>query len=345
MEQIYIPLNSSITVNSGKNTTTNSEGECLVQKGKIFTYSIATPTSPSSYYTLAVLHITLILVPAIVLNTMALWLLSKTNKYRHPSTTVFRWMLAISMLGPSTYGLVMDISLFSDLPLLGRCSKRWEGIFYWLGHTIFHTYLLWLVGVLGIVIYLSIKSTKEKVMKWKLNIPLVILLIVCVFSSVGFVLLLESFHIRSCHIRGSFCVVYYSQQPAVAFLGIARVGVGFGLGATVVVISMVLYTRKIKREVNNRDKTLIQPLARLTIVLLLASFLITSPTSLLYLSSFRGTEQGYVEFLTTHTLQVNYLLFPVLIMILHKPIRRKIIDSMSKLRNMRSVRKIQPLQS
>ncbi len=87
----------------------------------------STPSSPSA---LATLHILLIVLPSLLFNTLAIVLLNKTNKDKHPSVDVFYWICTVCILGPCSYGLLMDLSLLFDQPFIGQCLTQWQGAIY-----------------------------------------------------------------------------------------------------------------------------------------------------------------------------------------------------------------------
>ncbi len=77
---------------------------------------ITTPPEPSTYVLLAKL---LIVLPSLLSNTLAIVLLNKINKDKHPSVDVFYWICTVCILGPCSYGL-MD--LIESLNLTSRFS-------------------------------------------------------------------------------------------------------------------------------------------------------------------------------------------------------------------------------
>ncbi len=291
-------------------------------RSEFFTTSIKVPSEPSTYVLLATLHLLLIVLPSLFFNTLAIVLLNKTNKDKHPSVDVFYWICTVCILGPCSYGLLMDLSLLFDQPILGKCSTQWQGTIYWCGHSFFNTLLYWLLGILSIVLCLTISGFK--IQRWKLNIFLCCVLIFFILETFAFIIGIEMKSFKFCPVRGSFCLTFYTESRVIAFVGFARVLIAFPMPATIVVATVIFSFFKVKTSTVTADKPLIRSLVRLIIIMITGAFLITSPTAVLYFGSYNDFHRGITELVSTYFIQINYVLYPILILTLHKKSREKI---------------------
>ncbi len=302
-------------------------------RSEFFKTFIRTPSEPFTYVLLATLHLLLIVLPSLFFNTLAIVLLNKTNKDKHPSVDVFYWICTVCILGPCSYGLLMDLSLLFDQPILGKCLIQWQGAIYWCGHSFFNTLLYWLLGILSIVLCLTISGFK--IQRWKLNIFLCCVLIFFVLETFAFIIGIEMQSSKFCPVRGSFCLTFYTESRVIAFVGFARVLIGFPMPATIVVATVIFSFFKVKTSTVTADKPLIRSLVRLIIIMITGAFLITTPTAFLYFGSYNDFHQGFIELVSTYFLQINYVLYPTLILILHKKSRKTIKQKFRNLFKMR----------
>ncbi len=298
-------------------------------RSEFFKTFIRTPTEPSTYVLIATLHILLIVLPSLLFNTLAILLLNKINKDKHPSVDVFYWICTVCILGPCSYGLLMDLSLLFDQPILGECLTKWQGAIYWYGHSFFNTLLYWLLAILSMVLCMTISGFK--IQRWKLNIFLCCVLMFLVLETFAFIIGIETQSSKFCPVRGSFCLTFYTDSRVIIFVGFARVFVAFPIPVTIVVITLIFSLFKVKKSTMTADKPLIRSVARLITIMITGAFLITSPATFLYFGSYNGFHQGFIELISTYFIQTNYVLYPILILTLHKKARKTIKQIFRKL--------------
>ena len=301
---------------SMENTTEPYSCDLETFHSEFFNTFIGTPSSPSVYISLAVLHFLLIVLPSIFFNSSAIVLLYKTNKDKQPSVIVFYWICTVCIAGPCSYGLLMDLSLLFDQSVIGDCLIQWQGAIYWYSHSFFNSMLFWLLGILSIVLYLTIGGSKISAIK--MNIAFCCILSLFIFETLTFIIGVETQSKKFCHVRGSFCLAFYTDSRVVVFVGFVRVLIGLAIPATTVIIMVILSWIKVKRSTLAIDKLLLQSLARLTTVMITAAFLVASPTAILYFGSYHGFHQGFMELISTYMAQINFVLYPILILIMHK---------------------------
>ena len=138
----------------------------------------------------------------------------------------------------------------------------------------------------------------------------------------------------------AFCLTFYSAPSVVFLTGFTRVLVGFATPATVVVTTIIPTFVKVTKNTVVKDKKLIQCTARLIVVLLLAAFSSSSPSLLLYFGSCHGFHQGFIEMLSAYIVQMNYVLYPILIMMLHKQTRESILDKLCLVKRQRAIGRV-----
>ena len=289
-------------------------------RSEFFNTFVSTPSSPSVYISLAMLHLLFIVLPSIFFNSLAIVLLYKTNKDKQPSVVVFYWICTVCIAGPCSYGLLMDLSLLFDQSVIGDCLIQWQGAIYWYSHSFFNSMLFWLLGILSIVLYLTIGGSK--IPAKFINMALCCIVAFFIFETLAFIIGIETQSENFCFVRGSFCLVFYTDSIVVVFIGFTRVLIAFPLSATIVVIMVILSFIKVKRSTITIDKALFRFLARLITVMITAAFLVTSPSAFLYFGSYHGFHQGFMELITTYVLQINYVLYPMLILTMHKKARK-----------------------
>ncbi len=298
-------------------------------RSKFFTTLIKVPSEPSTYVLLATLHLLFIVFPSLLFNTLAIVVLNKTNNDKHPSVDVFYWICTVCILGLCSYGLLMDLSLLLDHPILGQCLSHWQGSIYWYGHSFFNSLLNWLLCILSVVLYVSISGFK--IQRWRLNLFLCCVLIFFIIETFAFIIGIETQSLKLCPVRGSFCLTFYTKPREVLFADFARVLIAFPIPATIVFIMVISIFFKVKKiSTVTADKRLIRSLARLLITMITGAFLITTPTTVLYFGSYNSFHQGFIELVSTYFMQINYVLYPILILILHKKARKGIKEKLSK---------------
>ena len=134
--------------------------------------------------------------------------------------------------------------------------------------------------------------------------------------------LIQSQATGSCKIRGSFCITYFSgRKQVVIALEAIRVTCAIAPLNFSVVISLILYCKKVKSSVVNFDRAILGSILRLFVVLAGGSFVWNSPTLVMHFGSFDGTQRSFIELLSSFTLQFNFVLFPLLTLFLHKEVR------------------------
>ena len=262
------------------------------------------------------------MLPALALNSAVLLLLSSLPKEKKQLSNAFYWICIASIIGACTYGLLMDLSLLSDQPILGDCLEQWQGAIFWYSHHILISFLNSSIALQSLLVYLTVSSS-IKAQRWKLNMAYTALLLTLTIVMIALAFGIETRSAARCHIRGSFCLIIFADQTGVTTLGAVRVVVGFPIPALVVLSTFILSVVKLKG--SSINKKLIQSAMRLVSTMLVGTFLITAPATILFFrnTSHRGFHRDFIELVSTYCIQLNYVLYPVLILTLHKQVRER----------------------
>ena len=201
---------------------------------------------------LGIAHLVLVWIPAVVLGTSILVFISKllkANQKVQINSTILLYsiMVIISISGPSTYGLLSDISLIIGIPKI--CKYYPSGIAVTLSFVIFHTLLSNITGLVAVLQFLILKYGKRLTIKTTfIGLIIVIILSVTIPCAIVFN---EYDYIE---IRGTQCV----SDPATTQLHLAILLVLGYLPPLVITIASTLTTHfKLKRCVVDQKKSLI----------------------------------------------------------------------------------------
>ena len=87
-------------------------------------YQDGSEVSPIPYIVISLVHVLTVIVPTVPLGTTILYHVGVNKEMRRdPITILFCAVTITSMLSASVFGLLIDMSMFADLPLLGSCSS------------------------------------------------------------------------------------------------------------------------------------------------------------------------------------------------------------------------------
>lgn len=293
---------------------------------KLFGQDHLIPRAAGVYIALAVCHMVVVLVPAVLLSSLAIYFLVRRSLSKHPTNVVFCWICAVCIAGPCTYGILMDLSLILDRPLLARCENPWESLVLWLSYACAVGTYDALLTFAAITFYVSLHFNIRQFSQCRLNIALACVVAFAVLSACFWLILAESQAVSRCKIRGSFCIVAFGgKQPVSVTLEIVRIAIAILPLLISVVISLGLFYRKVRSSVLNFDRAMLLSFLRLFCVLAFGSFLWNLPTLLFHFASFDGTQRSFIEMLSTYTLQLNFVAFPLLTLSMHREVREAVL--------------------
>ena len=144
-------------------------------------------------------HLAIIVLPTLLLGSAILPLVVLDyKKTRGVTSLIFMFIVLISIIGASTHGLLMDLSLITDIPLLGGCNVP----LYWFLFGICHITLTVWNALLSIIQYAVIRWRNDKRLK-VLTATLVTVLVLLLLSTSFFSL--SRINDRPYKLRGSHC--------------------------------------------------------------------------------------------------------------------------------------------
>ena len=159
-------------------------------------------------------------------------------------------------------------------------------------------------------VYVSLHFNIRCFSQWKLNIALACVVAFAMLSTCFWLTLAESQAVARCKIQGSFSMVTFGgNMPGSITLEVVRVAIVLLPLIISVVLSRVLFYRKVRSSVLNFDRAMLLSFLRLLSVLAFGSFLWNLLTFLLHFASFDGTQQSFIEMLSSYMLQLNFVIF------------------------------------
>jgi len=90
-----------------------------------------------------VAHILLVILLSVIMGPTILRLLAANKLLKDPISIIYAAIVLLCVIGPSTYGFLMDISLISNQTVLGRCDRFAEHQVFWILATFFQGILAW----------------------------------------------------------------------------------------------------------------------------------------------------------------------------------------------------------
>ena len=318
-------FSSSTWSGSGLANYSNSTDLCLNISVEIFGHTSPIPRDPAIYISLGVLHLVFVVLPTLIFSPLAIYFMVKRGLSRHPTNIIFCWLCVVCIIGPCTYGLLMDFSLFFDVPLLGRCDLPWEGMLLWLCYACALTTYDFLLAFSAVAYYVSLRFNITRFSLYRLNAMLAGVIAAAVVVASFWLLIAEGKEEARCHIRGSFCVTLFGgNSVSMVVLETVRIACALVPLNVCVVISLFLYYKKVKSSVMEFDSRIQGAIMRLFAVLSLGSLMWNAPTLVMHFGSFDGSQRGFIEMLSTYTLQQNFTLFPLLSLFLNKDVRQTV---------------------
>lgn len=313
-------------VSGGGSGHANDTLLCSNLSFSMFGREVSVPRNPETFLALSGLHVIFVVLPALFLSPLAIFLLVRRSLSRHPTNTIFCWLCVACILGPCSYGLLMDAGLISDRPLLGRCERRWEGMVLWLCYACAITTYDFLLAFSAATFYVTLRYNIRRFSQPRLNALLACVVVLAFLVASMWLVMAESHSLRGCRIRGSFCITFFGGNSHVAMaLEVIRIACALVPLNVSVAISLLLYYKKVRTSVLELDRDILGSVLRLFVVLSLGSLTWNAPTLIVHFGSFDGTQRGFVEMVSTYTLQLNFTLFPLLTLALHREVRQRLL--------------------
>ena len=199
---------------------------------------------------LGIAHLILVWIPAVLLGTIALFFIFKLIKMKSTlqnNSTIFLYfiMVSISVAGPSTYGLLWDISLILGVPEI--CALYPSGLAGTLGFIIFHTLLSSVIGLVAVLQFLILKYGQRLTIRATIMALIIVTIASLIIPSA---VIFNEYNIIE--IRGTQC----GSDPDTTLIHFAILLIFGYLPPLVITIAATVTTHcKLKRSVLDQNKS------------------------------------------------------------------------------------------
>ena len=271
---------------------------------------------------IAVVHILLVVVPSLPLGVTVLLVLKAVE--RDQVTTLFACTTVVCMVGPWTHGLLMDISLITDKPVIGQCGTLSSELFF-VFYAGIHLCLLMCATLISVTQFISVRFRNRRANKWSLSAFFISVVIATLLSLPNIAVAIPG----SCKIRGSVCM---QTNPGVSVNLIlipiysASFLVFITLVLTIIVTSVLTY-KVVRREVIEESgvrKSVLAAVALMTVASVLFRA-IPILNFVFYSSSGNRTAKRELYDRTVDiSADLSYPLYLCLMLFVHKKLRNKL---------------------
>ena len=274
---------------------------------------------------IAVAHILLVVVPSLPLGVTLLLMLKTVE--RDQVTTLFACTTVVCMVGPWTHGLLMDISLITDKPVIGQCGTL-SSETYWVLHIGLQYCLSMCASLISVTQYLIVRRTsrsrssqsgyKRSLVAFFTAVAIAAVLIIPYLALGGW----------TCNFRGSLCsesvedVSYGMLLLLLEFVGL------FVVISTVVVASFLTYNvvRRGLIEGSGGIKSVLAVVSSMTVATVI--FRAAPYGGAYFLGYYSAKTRLYTHAIDTSG-DFNYLLYMLLMLFIHKKLRNNLKEKAS----------------
>ncbi len=202
------------------------------------------------YIASGVLHILLVIIPVLVIGPIVLGIFISNKKLRDPVSVLYICTATLCVIGPLTYGLLMDLSLITTVQIFGSCDSKNPRTFWILFSTV-QSHLLASNALLSSVQYVTTRWGKKKVSTRAALGIFFTFLVVIFLANMNLIGLTEEEHVR-----GSLCRHPGQDVPyAYALITMFTFGVFTVPPFILVVVFSILTAVHIKKNTINDGKS------------------------------------------------------------------------------------------
>ncbi len=283
-------------------------------------------TEAAAYTATGVAHLILVVIPSLVLGTLILLPLLSNRKLRDPLSILFICITILCMVAPSTYGVLMDLSLITDKPLLGKCGTH-TGEIFWVFYAIGHYQLLASTALVSVIVYFIIRWGQRNLSGFRIVVIFLVVLFMCLLGSLA--LFIPSFLAPSIHVRGSLCAYSGDGIKVLTALSYPSVLCYFVLPMSVIIVFSLLSFRYVKRHtIENYNPEVIKAVLKL-IAMITFSVIIFRLLAVLnvFITNSRHNP-GLVQWIANYSVELSYPLFLLFIIAVHKTVKETLIKKL-----------------
>ena len=296
------------------------------ETGTNFTDQLDFSEQTNAFKASGILHLLLVVIPVLTLGPLVLGLLISNKNLRDPASILFMCITCVCILGPSTYGLLMDISLITNVPTLGSC-KMFGGRVFWFQLFLYQTVIMVGNSLLAMTQYTMIRWGKET-LPVKLTVPLFLTaaLLTLAITFLSYIpTYLDATTSGTEPIRGSYCLIADSfQLPRVVFF------LWTAVSTIIVGVFSFLIVRYVKKNMIE-NKKVVRDVQIIMIAMTISVFLFRFLPPLINFVlqiTFATTKDALVQWAIAYSSELGYTLFLVLILLVHKVVRNTLIEKM-----------------
>eukprot|EP00731_Ephydatia_muelleri_P001992 Em0001g1992a len=284
--------------------------------------------SPTPYIVISVAHMLVVIVPTVSLGAIILYQVRADKEMRDPVTILFCAVTISSMMSPSVYGLLRDISMITDLPLLGSCLSVSRVVY-----TAIVYFLVILtpsqIALITCTQYLVIKYGKKRI---KTRHVLTAFGVVTAMAAVVATLIiatgLGAYGEAVPKIRGSWCKENGAVLKNYTFQTGALAVVVVICPVTLIVVSSVRSYLIVKRSMMETDK-IVRSVLLVCAASLILGFVFMLPTAVAYYISVAFNSIA-ISYFATSMSDTQYCFVLLLLMTTHRGIRNAVFSNVIK---------------
>ncbi len=284
------------------------------------------------YVSIGIAHVLLVIIPNLFLGIIVLSIFISNKKLRDPVSIVFIFSSFWSIIGSLTYGLLMDLSLFTDIEMIGSCENYTSRIFW----VLFGTFQ---VGLLAIVTYLSVvnySTVRWGVKKIPLKVTVIVLFALLVYCGLGCTVhFIGPSSLQ--RLRGSLCF-HPSTFQETLIVGICALLL-FSLPINIIVgVFSYLTVRFVKKSTISTVSSTVNVVKSVTRIVIVWTIFVgicqfLPMTTFLFQPYNRGNTRVYTAaWLVIYVNELSYPVFQFLTLLLHKTVRETFLGKCKKIK-------------
>ena len=268
-----------------------------------------------------VAHLIMVIIPTLILGPILFSLLLSDKKLRDPPSILFMCTTVLCIVGPVTYGLLMDVSLITGLPIIGRCGTETQDTF-WIFLGLFSLQLLVSTAYLSVAQYITIRWGPKKLSTIK---TVIIFFILLAYSFVGGLLNLayNSAQASAVIVRGSLCTFSFEAElvprTVAGTLGLLMYIVP---AVTIVTVFSALSFRYVKRHTIDNGEVVRDVL--IIMITITTSSIVLRFLPIVNLFLFLVDNPTTIDWILVYSIELNYPFFLILTIFVHKSVRKQL---------------------
>lgn len=283
----------------------------------------------SAFVAVGVIHILLVVIPSLLFGCIILVLLLTNRNLKDPISIIFGSIAVVCILGPMMYGLLTDISLITDKPVIGSCDTPFGVGVFWFIYSSFHCFLLWITVLLSVTQYFLVQSGVRRVTSGRVWTAIAAIMLASLVFNIpnfasGFV------GQAGLRIRGSVCLEESSEAKLIVDVYVFIMLILLVLSIATVIINSVLICRKVKQSIIEMKTAC--SVVLMTVLMITATILFRLPAIVLqiipqdYFHNFATGPLFYQWVFSSYIMELNYPLYSFLAIVLHKSIRKTLVE-------------------